>query len=63
MKKGILCFLTALLLASCGAEKDDKGISEETVQSLLAEVKTADKELLERGGTPDGSTMDRRRWQ
>ena len=49
MKKGILCFLTALLLASCGAEKDGKGISEETVQSLLAEVKTADKELLERG--------------
>ena len=49
MKKGILCFLTALLLASCGAEKDDKGISEETVQSLLSEVKAADKELLERG--------------
>ena len=49
MKIGIVCFLTTLLLAACGTEKDGKGISEETVQSLLAEVKTADKELLERG--------------
>ena len=49
MKQGILCFLTALLLASCGAEKDSKGISEDTIQSLLSEVKAPDKELLERG--------------